>query len=67
MLREIKKVRLCKIWRNETYDFAPWLAENLEQIREAIGIEPEFDSKEVSVDSFSVDILTKIWLPINLR
>ncbi|MCB0742962.1 MAG: DUF4268 domain-containing protein [Ignavibacteriae bacterium] len=59
MLGEIKKVQLRKIWKNEAYDFTPWLAENLEQIGEAIGLELEFDSKEVSVGPFSADILAK--------
>lgn len=59
MLGEIKKVQLRKIWKNEAYDFTPWLAENLEQIGEAIGLELELDSKEVSVGPFSADILAK--------
>lgn len=59
MLGEIKKVQLRKIWKNEAYDFTPWLAENLEQISEAIGLELEFEEKEVSVGPFSADILAK--------
>lgn len=59
MLGKIKKVHLRKIWKNEAYDFTPWLAENLEQIGEAIGLELEFDSSEVSVGPFSADILAK--------
>ena len=59
MLGKIKKVELRKIWRNEAYDFTPWLAENLEQIGEAIGLELEFESSEVSVGPFSADILAK--------
>ncbi len=59
MLGKIKKVHLRKIWKNEAYDFTPWLAENLEQIGDAIGLELEFDSTEVSVGPFSADILAK--------
>lgn len=59
MLGKIKKVQLRKIWKNEAYDFTPWLAENLEQISEAIGLELEFEEKEVSVGPFSADILAK--------
>lgn len=59
MLGKIKNVNPRKIWKNEAYDFTPWLAENLEQIGEAIGLELEFESKEVSVGPFSADILAK--------
>lgn len=59
MLGEIKKVQLRKIWKNEAYDFTPWLSENLEQIGEAIGLELEFEDKEVSVGPYSADILAK--------
>tara|TARA_R110001606_G_scaffold397596_1_gene574552 strand:+ start:711 stop:1643 length:933 start_codon:yes stop_codon:yes gene_type:complete len=59
MLGEIKKVQLRKIWKNEAYDFTPWLSENIDQIGEAIGIELEFEDKEVSVGPYSADILAK--------
>lgn len=59
MLGEIKKVQLRKIWKNEAYDFTPWLTDNLEQIGEAIGLELEFEDKEVSVGPYSADILAK--------
>ncbi len=59
MLGEIKQVALRKIWGNEAYDFTPWLSENMERIGEAIGIELEFESMEVSVGPYSADILAK--------
>lgn len=59
MLGEIKKVQLRKIWKNEAYDFTPWLSDNLEQIGEAIGLELEFEDREVSVGPYSADILAK--------
>jgi hypothetical protein len=34
MLGEIKKVQLLKTWKNEAYDFTPWLSENLERLGE---------------------------------
>ncbi len=59
MLGKIKKVNLRNIWKNEAQDFTPWLADNLEQIGEAVGLELEFDSKEVSAGPFFADILAK--------
>lgn len=59
MLGEIKKVQLRKIWKNEAYDFTPWLSEHLEEVSEAIGLELEFEDNEVSVGPFSADILAR--------
>lgn len=59
MLGDLKNVSLRKIWTNEAYDFTPWLAENLDKIGEAVGLELEFEAKEVSVGPYSADILAK--------
>lgn len=59
MLGKIKNVQLRKIWKNEAYDFTPWLADNLDSIGEATGLELELESQEVSVGPFSADILAK--------
>lgn len=59
MLGTIKKVPLRKIWNNEAYDFTPWLSENLEELGQAIGLELEFEGKEVPVGPYSADILAK--------
>ena len=59
MLGEIKTVELRKIWKNEAYDFTPWLTQNLEEIGKAIGLELEFEDSEVSVGPYSADILAK--------
>ena len=59
MLGKIKSVSLRKIWKNESYDFTPWLAENLEELNQALGLELEFEDTEVPVGPYSADILTK--------
>ncbi|MEM8528445.1 MAG: DUF4268 domain-containing protein [Bacteroidota bacterium] len=59
MLGEIKTVPLRKIWKNEAYDFTPWVANNLEIVGQAIGLELEFEDVEVSVGPYSADILAK--------
>ena len=59
MLGKLKNVHLRKIWKNEAYDFTPWLAENIDRIGEAVGLELEFEAKEVSVGPYCADILAK--------
>ena len=59
MLGKIKNVPLRTIWKNEAYDFTPWLAENIVELGQALGLELEFEDKEVSVGPYSADILAK--------
>ena len=58
-LGKIKSVSLRHIWKNEARDFTPWLAEHLEELNEALGLELELEDKEVSVGPYSADILAK--------
>lgn len=46
-------------WANEALHFTPWLAENLDRLAQVIGIPLELVGAEVSVQSFSADILAK--------
>jgi hypothetical protein len=59
MLGKIRNVSLRKIWKNEARDFTPWLSENLSDLGKAVGLELEFEGKEVSVGPYSADILAK--------
>tara|TARA_R110001592_G_scaffold185575_2_gene429652 strand:+ start:943 stop:1875 length:933 start_codon:yes stop_codon:yes gene_type:complete len=59
MLGKIKTVPLRTIWKNEAYDFTPWLADNIIELGQALGLELEFEDKEVSVGPYSADILAK--------
>lgn len=59
MLGEIKKVPLRKVWNKESYDFTPWLSENLTRLGDALGLELEFEAKEATVGPYSADILAK--------
>ena len=56
---KIEKVDPRSIWKNEAYDFTPWLAENLDQLGDAIGIDLEFVKREADVGGFSLDLLAK--------
>ncbi len=52
-------VDLRKKWRNEAYDFTPWLADNLHLLGDTIGLKLEPVRQEKQVGSFSLDILAR--------
>ena len=56
-LSKIEQVELRRAWPNEAQDFTPWLAENISELGEALGIDLEFERREVPVGSYSLDIL----------
>ncbi len=55
----IEKVDPRSIWSHEAHDFTPWLAENIDRLGEAIGIDLELVTREAEVGGFSLDILAK--------
>ena len=59
---ELGKLQLIsprKKWRNEAQDFTPWLADNIKELNEALGLELEVENTEVAVGPYSADILAK--------
>ena len=58
-LGTLKEVSLREAWSHEAHSFTPWLAENLDRLSTAIGIPLELEGQEVSVESFSADILAR--------
>jgi len=58
-LGTLRRISPREVWVSESRDFTPWLAENLSQLADAIGIELELLQTEASVGDFSLDILAK--------
>lgn len=56
-LSKIEKVELRDVWEHEASDFTPWLAENIELLGNALGIDIEVRGQEASVGPYSLDIL----------
>jgi len=53
----LKKLNLRKIWPHEASNFTPWLAENIEELGKALGMELELKRREADVGDFSLDLL----------
>ena len=53
-LKEITNLR--DIWPHEALNFTPWVAENVDLLGEALGLEITVDETESSVGDFNVDI-----------
>ncbi len=46
-------------WSNEARDFTPWLATNIAELSNSLGLELEVENTEVAVGPYSADILAK--------
>ncbi|MCY4523025.1 MAG: DUF4268 domain-containing protein [Caldilineaceae bacterium] len=57
-LGKLEKVPVRDVWEHEARDFTPWLAENLSELGEALGLDLDDAQyeEEASVGSYSVDI-----------
>ena len=60
-LGEFKRADVRDLWKSESADFTPWLAqeENIVRLAEALGIELEVEKVEAAVGPYSADILAK--------
>jgi hypothetical protein len=56
---KLQRLSLRTIWPKEASDFTPWLAENIRDLGEALGMDLELEAKEASVGDFSLDLLAK--------
>ena len=55
----LEQVPVRNVWPKEAGDFTPWLAENVELMSEALGMELELEGQEVSVGGYSADLVFK--------
>lgn len=55
----LKTVAARQKWTNEARDFTPWLANNIDELNKALGLELEVENTEVAVGPYSADILAK--------
>lgn len=56
-LLSVKSLDVRKIWGNEAREFTPWLADHLDLVAEAIGIDLESAETEAHVGDFQADIV----------
>ena len=56
---EIKAVDIRESWPNEARDFTPWLAENIDLLSNALGMDLEVTTCEADIGDFSLDLLAK--------
>ncbi|MEJ2407074.1 MAG: DUF4268 domain-containing protein [Candidatus Thiodiazotropha sp.] len=54
---ELKRLSPREIWKNEATEFTPWLAENVDELGKALGLELELKAREAGVGGFSLDLL----------
>ena len=59
VLSKIKRLDLREVWPKEASDFTPWLADNIEELGAALGMDLELEAREASVGDFSLDLLAK--------
>ena len=58
-LGQLEAVDLRTIWGDESRDFTPWLAENLDQLGEALGLDLQLLESESGIGPFAVDVLAE--------
>jgi hypothetical protein len=59
MISKLIAVELREVWKNEAKDFTTWLGNNLDYLKEQLGIELTLVETEKSVGSFYVDVLAQ--------
>ncbi len=56
---QLKRLDLRSIWSSESRHFTPWLAENIQELGNVLGMDLEITASEAPVGDFAVDLLTR--------
>jgi hypothetical protein len=59
MIGKIQRVPIKEVWRNEAYDFTPWLRDNIDILNDILSFSLISAESEQSAGSFSVDIVAE--------
>ncbi|MDR0755069.1 MAG: DUF4268 domain-containing protein [Prevotellaceae bacterium] len=58
-LGKLKQIAPREKWKHETLGFTPWLAQHIDELNSALGLELEVENTEVAVGPYSADVLAK--------
>ncbi len=57
---ELKTIPLHKVFKHEENDFTPWLAEHIDKLGDALGMDLEVVDREAPVGDFFLDLLAQV-------
>jgi hypothetical protein len=58
-LGTLGSVNIRTVWPHEAHDFTPWLADNIDALGAALGLELEVEQIEADVGAYSLDVLAR--------
>ena len=59
MIGKIQRVPIKEVWKNEAFDFTPWLRDNIDILNDILSFSLSSAESEQSAGSFSVDIVAE--------
>lgn len=59
-IARLSTIPIGDVWNHEARDLTPWLAQNLDDLGEALGMNVELDGTQVSVGPFSADLVLSV-------
>ena len=59
-LSDLSNMNVRDVWGHEANDFTPWLSDNLDRLSAKLGVNLEFEVREVQVGSYRADIVARV-------